>query len=230
MFKDIIKNSAIDDYLDGMSYRVVGEKYKVNHKTVRRWVIKNGNKSRPRKDALILAGKKLRGIRRSPGTEFKKDQVPWNDGTRGVMKANKASFKKGEYCSVGTEFKKGMTSWNKDIPCPEETKKKISNALKGKFAGDKHPNWQGGPKDYSREFNFSLKERIRYRDGCQCKLCGRLQSDLGRKLDCHHIDYDKKNCADGNLISLCKFCHMKTNFNRVYWETYFKEVLCRLIH
>lgn len=221
MFKD----SAIMDYLSGMGYRAVGEKYGVDHKTVRRWVIKSGNKSRPRRDALILAGKRWRGIRRNPDTEFKKGQSPWNEGTKGATTANKTSFKKGERPSIATEFKKDMESWNKGIPCSEETKKKLSKALKGKLSGSRHPNWNGGPKEYGAEFTFSFKERIRDRDNYECRMCGRHQDDLTIKLDCHHIDYDKKNCADNNLISLCRSCHVKTNFNREYWENYFKEIL-----
>ena len=230
MFKGkltLTKNSAINDYLNGMSYRAVGEKYKVDHKTVRYWVIKSGNKSRSRTDALVLAGKRWRGIRRNPDTEFKKGQSPWNEGTVGATTANKTSFKKGERFSIATEFKKDMVSWNKDIPCSEETKDKISKALKGKLSGSKHPNWRGGPKNYSEEFNFSLKEKIRRRDKYTCRLCRKHQDVLKIKLDCHHIDYNKKNCEDDNLISLCKSCHMKTNFNRKYWKNYFKEVLCR---
>lgn len=37
----------------------------------------------------------------------------------------------------------------------------------------------------------------------------------------HHIDYNKLNCNPNNLITLCKSCHMKTNFNREYWLDYF---------
>jgi len=28
---------------------------------------------------------------------------------------------------------------------------------------------------------------------------------------------DKKNCNPDNLLTLCKNCHQKTNFNRKYW-------------
>jgi hypothetical protein len=42
-----------------------------------------------------------------------------------------------------------------------------------------------------------------------------------KKLDVHHIDYDKKNGDPRNLVSLCKSCHIKTNYNREYWIEYF---------
>ena len=49
-------------------------------------------------------------------------------------------------------------------------------------------------------------------------------ASIGHKLDVHHINYDKKNCSSDNLISLCHSCHLKTNYNRVYWENYFSKI------
>jgi hypothetical protein len=42
-------------------------------------------------------------------------------------------------------------------------------------------------------------------------------------LDIHHIDYDKNNLQENNLISLCQKCHGKTNFNREYWFKILKD-------
>lgn len=43
---------------------------------------------------------------------FKKGFTPWNKGTKGLIKPNKGSFKKGEHPSPETEFKKGsMVRW-----------------------------------------------------------------------------------------------------------------------
>jgi len=197
MFKD----SAIKDYLGGMSYRTVGEKYGVNHKTVRYWVIKNGNKSRTNKEANIITGKKLKGVRRSPGTEFKKGLTSWNKGTKGVMKANSTSFKKGQHRSVETEFKKG----------PE------------------HPCYIDGTscRPYPTTFNNKLRRKIRRRDNYKCQSCGMTEKEhltvYGKRLDVHHIDYDKDNSKENNLISLCRRCHSKTNSNREQWENIFKK-------
>lgn len=90
-----MKNIAITDYLNGMSYREVGDKYKVDHKTVRYWVINSGNVSRSKDDVNNLMSKKTKGQRRSKKTEFKKGNIPWNNETRGLTKPNKTSFKKG---------------------------------------------------------------------------------------------------------------------------------------
>lgn len=72
------------------------------------------------------------------------------------------------------------------------------------------------------DFTKTLKERIRTRDNYQCQECNTYQKNLKRKLDVHHIDYNKENCIEWNLIALCKSCHSETNFNRIYWENHFK--------
>jgi len=38
--------------------------------------------------------------------------ITWNKNTKGIMKANKTSFKKGEHPSTKTEFKKGIKPYN----------------------------------------------------------------------------------------------------------------------
>ncbi len=86
-----------------------------------------------------------------------------------------------------------------------------------------HPNWQGGKsfEPYPLGWNNTFKEQIRYRDGYKCQICGVPEVETGRRLDVHHIDYDKKNINPENLTSLCKSCHMTTNFNRNYWKELF---------
>jgi len=82
----------------------------------------------------------------------------------------------------------------------------------------------GQSKDpYTLAFNDSLKESIRQRDNhiCQNPECNCTQKQNGQKLDVHHIDYDKQNIKENNLISLCRSCHCKTNSNRDYWYAYF---------
>ena len=93
--------------------------------------------------------------------------------------------------------------------------------------GKDSPGWQGGKsfEEYGKEFDSALKEAIRQRDSYKCQVCGCSQLENGRCLDVHHKDYNKKNNKFGNLIALCKSCHMKTNYNRNYWKEYFKNKL-----
>jgi hypothetical protein len=97
--------------------------------------------------------------------------------------------------------------------------------------GDKSHFWRGGISflPYSPEFNNSLKESIKLRDGYCCQLCAIRQtpgwSNRGSIpfLHIHHIDYNKKNNDRDNLISLCCRCHgQTTSGNRDYWREHFR--------
>lgn len=88
--------------------------------------------------------------------------------------------------------------------------------------GDKAPHWMGGISfyPYSHKFNKILKEKIKKRDGNKCIFC---HSD--KIVDAHHIDYDKMNCSERNLITLCRSCHSATNCNRYFWRIIFRFIM-----
>jgi len=100
----------------------------------------------------------------------------------------------------------------------EETRKKISEAK----IGENHPNWRGGVSfgKYCKLFNNSFKNSVRNDYHNSCFLCGKTKEEEGRKLDVHHVNYNK-DCLCGStceFVPLCRSCHMKTNNNRQYWE------------
>ena len=74
---------------------------------------------------------------------------------------------------------------------------------------------------YSKEWTWKLKLEIRLRDCHTCFICGHRGTN--ETLHVHHIDYNKKNCSQDNLITLCIGCHMQTNFKRTYWIKYFND-------
>lgn len=163
-------------------------------------------------------------------------QEAWNKGKKGVQTAwNKglpfseetkqrmSAVKKGKHLSPKTEFKEGQESWNKGKPVSEETRKRLTEYSRGRV-GEKAANWQGGISflPYCHRFNKQLKEKIRERDNRTCQLCG--EKENGRRLDVHHIHYDKSNC-DPDLIALCKICNLKVNGNRDYYEELFMNKL-----
>ena len=93
--------------------------------------------------------------------------------------------------------------------------------------GESNHFWRGGISKlpYSFEFDNNLKEKIRKRDDYTCQLCGTMKNVYYETLGVHHIDYNKKNFSDDNLITLCNLCNSKVNANRDFWEYFFKEQL-----
>ena len=129
--------------------------------------------------------------------------------------------KKGNKVNLGRVFSK-------------EHKRKLGEAHKGKKIliqflykwkrfGIKNPAWKGGLsyEPYSTDWTKILKLSIKQRDNFTCQLCKVTQE--GKALSIHHINYNKKNCNPNNLISLCRSCHSKTNFNRNYWIKLFTK-------
>lgn len=101
------------------------------------------------------------------------------------------------------------------------------------FDGHENPNWSGGASfaPYSAAFTKKLKLKIRERDGFVCRLCALTESEHrrlyraprgegGQALTIHHIDYDKSNCSEKNLVTLCHRCNPKMNKDRATWMKY----------
>jgi len=105
-----------------------------------------------------------------------------------------------------------------------EVREKMSKAKSGK----NNPNWRDGLSNnpYPKEFNSELKLKIRTRDNFICCLCGKTEreelEELNRVLCVNHIDFDKSNCKENNLNTLCLKCNVKINREREYWTEYFQ--------
>jgi len=120
--------------------------------------------------------------------------------------------------------------------CYEGNKRCKSCAHKELYKNpENHPQWLGGLSrlPYTIEFNASLKESIRIRDNHKCQCCYKTEEqelkELNKVLSIHHIDYNKQNCEDINLISLCSSCNTKVNKNRDYWFSYFTELIFTIL-
>jgi len=97
-----------------------------------------------------------------------------------------------------------------------ETKKKIGLKSKGRFAGEKHPNWKGGTSKgyktgyYSTEYK-KWRISVFERDGFRCQGC----EQVGGYLTAHHIKsfkhYPKLRFKIDNGITLCEDCHSMTD-------------------
>ncbi len=128
----------------------------------------------------------------------------------------------GKHCIHTEETKKIISQKNLGNYHTKETRKKISLGHGG--TGIPYEN-----ADYPEKFNSELKYKIRKRDNFTCQMSGITETEhlkkYGKKLDVHHIDYDKQNCKKDNLITLTHLWNIKVNGNRKYWTKYFKGII-----
>lgn len=73
------------------------------------------------------------------------------------------------------------------------------------------------PEFYDEDLRRSILESQQF----ECALCGKNISESSPHL--HHIDYNKSNCKEENLIFLCIRCHGKSNSNRNFWKNMLDE-------
>ena len=159
---------------------------------------------------------------------------------------------KGTICSEETKSKISLA--NKGQKRSDEFKRNLSKAMMGKNKGErsawfgkKHSketlakmskanggknngSWKGGIsyEPYCQKFTYKLKEQIREKYSRRCFLCGKTEKENHRKLDVHHIDYNKNQGCDEHewkLVPVCISCHGITGGDRNYWETLILDVL-----
>lgn len=104
---------------------------------------------------------------------------------------------------------KGLIPWNKGILRKESTKKKISITRKesGIAKLENNPNWRGGVSfiDYPYEF-YQIREKILKRDNFTCQKCNSKDD-----LTIHHVNHNKEDNTEENLLTLCRSCNSKDN-------------------
>ena len=166
---------------------------------------------------------------------FTKGQKSWNKGTKGIMKPNKTSFKKGD-TAPRTAFKKGMIPWNKGkkgFKIPKETKIKIRKnhfrywlgKKRPKMSKEKHPNWKGGITPLSTALkqtsNYKIwRELVFLRDNftCQNPNCEFCDNKIGAMFHPHHIKplslFPELAFDINNGITYCAEYHLKSKLHR----------------
>ena len=136
---------------------------------------------------------------------------------KGILgtKRSQSTINKNRRASL-KQFKNGMSI---------KTRMKMSDSHKG----NKNGSWKGGisKNPYPSVFNGGLKRKIRERDNFICCLCGRTEreelEELNQVLSVNHIDFNKNNCKESNLNTLCLRCNVKINRDREYWTNYFNK-------
>jgi len=119
-------------------------------------------------------------------------------------------------------FRNGRVSPMKGKKHSAESIRKMSEANSGK----NNPRYVHGMgrQPYPLEFAPLFKSQIRARDNHTCQLCGDTEPLKGlpsKILDVHHINYYTYDLRGENLISLCRGCNSKVNYDRSYYFAYF---------
>ena len=193
-----------------------------------------------RKISMNLMGR-FKGIKKSKSQRLKQSLTMKN---KLKNPKNHPNYKDGRTlrksrCKDCNKILSRMSTFKGSLRCRKCTDKyhikigKFKGKNNGMFGvhryGEKNPNWKGGISKlpYPINFNKNLKIQIRKRDKFTCQLCNIIEQEYYRALDVHHIDYDKFNLKDDNLITLCSSCHMRTNYDRLKWKKYFKNFIER---
>jgi len=176
----------------------------------------------------------------------------WKDKKRDIETIHKQSatlrerYRNGSVKPSKSTFKKGHVPVNKGKKMSIEHRmllSKIHTERPNRYwlgkerlhmKGDRHWNWAGGKsfEPYSKEFTKYVKNQIRKRDNYTCRNCGKSEeTEKGENrisLTIHHVDYDKKNCSDRNLITVCRKCNLLANKNRDFWKKIFQSKISKI--
>lgn len=117
-------------------------------------------------------------------------------------------------------------NWNSGWRCAHCHREKLSIFI----TGSGHPQWKGGVScdPYCDAWaDKEYKESIKERDGYSClnPYCDKKV----KQLTIHHIDYNKKNCRPNNLITICKSCNSKANFDRDWHMAWYQAIINKRI-
>ena len=134
-------------------------------------------------------------------SESLKGRLVWNTGTKGIMKSNTGSFKKGEHRSPETEFtSEGMSKNN-------------------------NTNWKGGLTPLNKALRGKSmwkiwREAVFLRDNftCQNNSCTYCDNKMGTYLHPHHIKplalYPELAFDVRNGITYCKEFHLNSGLHK----------------
>lgn len=137
--------------------------------------------------------------------------------TKGIPKSDSAKQRMKEGWTEDKKLEKSQNMkllWISDPLRFKNSSRKgfhFSEEQKSKLRKPENELSRGG---YPRIFR-KIKLQILSRDKNVCAICG---SSL--QMVVHHIDWNKENCIENNLISLCRVCHARvhTEMNRQIWE------------
>ncbi|MCK5616477.1 hypothetical protein KAR91_82205 [Candidatus Pacearchaeota archaeon] len=126
-------------------------------------------------------------------------------------------------CPSGHEFSTTWDSFRIIKSCPK------CAAIQQSIVklGSGNPMWKGGMESdpYCEIWSDKeFKEFIKFRDGYQC-LNPYCYSKPNRVLVVHHIDYNKQNCDQYNLITVCNICNSMANKDRGWHKLWYQTII-----
>ena len=155
-------------------------------------------------------------------TGKKRSQEEIENIKRGIANSEKA--KNRGYSHMRTDEWKAMVSKRcKGKKATDAAKANMVEAWKLRRAAE---GYIERVAEYATDWD-EIRFNVYKRDNWICQECG-IKTTNARPFSktticCHHIDYDKENNKENNLITLCCSCHSKTNFEREDWTKYFSE-------
>lgn len=161
------------------------------------------------------------GYKQSDDTKIKHSKTLKEQYINGIRKPSKYW--------LGKKRPEQSNRWIKNNPMKRpEQRERVRNMM----IGNKNRYIDGRSENgYPLEFKRITKSKIiQNRDKWICQLCGDLlpiKSNIKgkKKASVHHIDYNKNNNSEYNLITLCNFCNTSVNTNRNEWTTFFQNKL-----
>ena len=162
--------------------------------------------------------------------KYYETHLSWNKGCSliKILGAERALEVSKIYSEAQKDKKHPWSAGKNNPTCRPEVGEKISKTRirLGRSKGRNNPMYVhgeaiGGGVQYGNEFTNELKTKIRKRDKFICNICSKTGIVV------HHIDYDKYNSSERNLIILCKTCHNKTNTpsQRKNWQLIFEDMI-----
>ena len=168
-------------------------------------------------------------------SEFTKEKIKNSEYHKNLKRENNPNFN--NHVLKGKFTGHDSPNWKGSLPKCQSCGKRLShyqvkNYCKICYRGLNHQSYihGNGNLPYSVDFNHKLKQKIRERNSFKCQKCGLKESNhyRGQKrinLTIHHVDYNKQNSNEQNLITLCHKCNIKTNTQRDYWYAYYKYIM-----
>jgi len=160
-------------------------------------------------------------------SESHKGKTAWNKSLKNWMPENSKQNRIKKIKGLPSS-KKGKTY--EELYGKEKAKQlKIDKQLflYGRFTGSNSCHWKGGisGEPYCEQWkDKDYKESIKERDKYRClnpECCSKNKQDIV----IHHIDYNKLNCHPNNLITVCRSCNLKANFNRKWHKGWYKAII-----